>query len=420
MVRCRATDWDFIVTRAELNGFVVIADDGEVKVHAPALAASALTLTYGATLMELEAEQHAGKQLDTVASAALDHGNQEMLEESGTDPGASGPGNLTPGDLSAVLAQPISLRHAGALASQELKSWADARLLRSRFAQVIGRARCQGIATIKPGATITLAGVGDRFNGDVYVAGVHHDISLRNWETSVQLGLSDAWLSERGELSDVPAAGLVPAVPGLQIGLVTQLESDPDGADRIQVVMPAIDPQQDGIWARVATLDAGDQRGAFFRPEIGDEVVLGFLDGDPRHPIVLGQLHSSNKPAPLPASDDNHEKAFVTRSGMRVHFNDDTIVMTLDTPAGNSICLSEDDGAIKIVDQNQNSFVFDAEGIALESAKDFKVKASGDITLEGTNVTIKASAQLKAEGTSGAEVSSGGNAVLKGTLVQIN
>jgi uncharacterized protein involved in type VI secretion and phage assembly len=48
---------------------------------------------------------------------------------------------------------------------------------------------------------------------------------------------------------------------------VTKLEADPDGEDRIQVRLPILDAQADGIWARVSSLDAGENRGFFFRPE---------------------------------------------------------------------------------------------------------------------------------------------------------
>jgi hypothetical protein len=61
-----------------------------------------------------------------------------------------------------------------------------------------------------------------------------------------------------------------------------------------------------------------------------------------------------------------------------------------------------------------------SDGITIESAKDLILKASGDVSIEGTGVEVKASAQLKAEGSAGAEVSSGGQTVISGSLVQIN
>lgn len=95
------------------------------------------------------------------------------------------------------------------------------------------------------------------------------------------------------------ASGLLPAVKGLQIGVVVQLEQYPNGDDRVRVRMPLVDNEDNGVWARVATLDAGENRGSFFRPEMGDEVVLGFLNDDPRDPVILGMLNSSSETADM-------------------------------------------------------------------------------------------------------------------------
>ena len=86
---------------------------------------------------------------------------------------------------------------------------------------------------------------------------------------------------------------MLPAANGLQIGVVTALEDDPQGDDRIKCRLPMVGAGEEGLWARLATLDAGDGRGTYFRPEIGDEVVVGFLDDDPRNPVILGMCHSS-------------------------------------------------------------------------------------------------------------------------------
>ena len=131
-------------------------------------------------------------------------------------------------------------------------------------------------------------------------------------------------------------------------------------------------------------------------------------------------LHSSAKPAPLSATDDNHEKGFVTRSGMKMLFNDDKIAYTLETPAGKKVILDEDAGVITIEDENSNVFTLDSDGITMESAGDINIKASGDLNLEGANINIKAQSQLTAEGSSGAEISSGAVTVIKGSQVQIN
>ena len=235
-----------------------------------------------------------------------------------------------------------------------------------------------------------------------------------------QFGLNPTWFSETYDISEMPGSGIMPAISGLHVGVTTQLESDPEGEDRILVQIPIIDNEEQGIWARIAALDAGENRGSFFRPEVGDEVIVGFINDDPNDAVILGMLNSSVKPAPLTAADDNHEKGFVTRSGMKMIFNDDKISYTLETPAGKKLILDEDAGTISVEDEHKNVLTLDDKGITLESAGDINIKASGDVNMEGTNVNVKASAQLKAEGSSGAEVSSGAITVIKGSQVQIN
>jgi uncharacterized protein involved in type VI secretion and phage assembly len=148
--------------------------------------------------------------------------------------------------------------------------------------------------------------------------------------------------------------------------------------------------------------------------------VVGFLNEDPRDAVILGMVNSSSKPAPLPGSDDNHEKGFVTRSGMKMIFNDDKVSFTLETPGGNKLTVSDDEGSIVLEDQNGNKIEMTSDGITLDSAKDIILKAAGDVKVDGVNVEIKASAEMKAEGSAGTELSSSATTKVKGSLVQIN
>ena len=314
----------------------------------------------------------------------------------------------------------LELKHGGLVSEQELQAWADAAAVKSSLSKIRGRVRCQGFSEIKPGDTIDLEGVGDRFYGNMFVSGVAHQFADNQWTTDIHVGLSPDWFSQSEKIIDRKASGLLPGINGLQIGVVSDLE-DPDGEDRVKVKLPIINPGAEGVWSRMASLDAGDNRGAYFRPEIDDEVVVGFLNDDPRDPIVLGMLNSSAKPAPITGSNDNHEKGFVTRSEMKVIFNDDEVSTTIETPNGNKIVLSDQDGGIFIEDENGNKMEMTSSGILIESASDMTIKAAGEITVEsGTNMTLTAGAQFKAEGSAGAELSSGAIAVVSGSLVQIN
>lgn len=429
VVQYNATDWDFLLCRAEANGQVVAVNDGKISIAQPATGAEPiLKVQYGATILELDAELDARIQSKGLKAWSWNASEQELIEAEASEPSVPASGNLSFEDLAGVIHDDIDeIRHEGKLSQPELQAWADARLMKERLAKVRGRARFQGFAALLPGQIIELTGVGDRFEGMMYVSGVRHTVAGGNWETDVQLGINPALFVDHFNLRPLPAAGLIPGTAGLQTGVVTALENDPDGEDRIKVRLPLISPSEEGIWARLATLDAGNERGTFFRPEIGDEVVLGFLADDPRHPVVLGMLHSSAKPAPEPASDNNDLKGYVSRSKMKLSFDDDKKIMLWETPAGNKIALSEEETAIFIEDQNGNKIRLDDNGITIESAKDLTIKASGDIKMEGNNIDIKAQMALTAAGNSSAEIS-GANMTVKGSastviqggVVQIN
>lgn len=429
VVQYEASDWDFLLCRAEANGMVVKVEDSKIIVTPPALSGQpVLTVKYGATLLELDAEIDARWQSKGMKAESWDPSGQALVSTDAAEPATTDNGNLSTDDLAGVIGgDPHRLRHSGKLGEPELKAWADGRLLKERLAKVRGRAKFQGFAGIMPDQVIEVAGIGERFEGQLYVSGVRHSFAKGNWETDAQLGLSTELFAETYHLRPLPAAGLLPAVSGLQIGVVTVLENDPDGEDRIKVRLPLISDAEEGLWARLVTLDAGQDRGTFFRPEIGDEVVVGFLNDDPRHPLVLGMCHSSAKPAPEPPSDKNHHKGYVSREKLQLTFDDENKVITLETPGGNKIVLSEQDQGITLEDQNGNKIKLDNSGISIESSKDLKLKASKDLAMQGTNAEIKAQSGFKASGNASAEISGASatlqgsaNAVIKGGIVQIN
>jgi Rhs element Vgr protein len=429
LVQHHCTDWDFILSRAEVNGRLVIADDGTVQVKKPDVSQeAALQVSYGSSLLEFEAEMDARTQWKSVEAKAWDYSNQGMFEHISDSAPISEPGNINGAELAeAVSPDKLQLRHSGQLLESELQQWTDAAMLKSRLAKICGRAKFLGFADIKPGQTIELQGVGNRFNGKAYVSAVRHNVGNGAWDTHVQFGLQPRWFHQSEDILDAPAAGLLPAIHGLQVGKVVQLQNDPDGEDRILVRLPIIDNAARGIWARVASLDAGSDRGAFFRPEIDDEVIVGFVNDDPRDAIVLGMLHSSAKPAPITAQDVNHEKGFTTRSQMRIHFHDQTKTITIDTPAGNSIKIDEAAMSIIIQDQNGNKINLSPLGIDLDSPQNVNIKAGINLSLSagaalsigGTQISASAQGPVSLSGAS-AKLAGSGITEITGSLVKIN
>lgn len=422
LVQYNVSDWDFCVIRAQANGKVLVVDDGKISVKKPDASLTEVeTVSFGATMLDFDAEMDARNQFQKVTSYGWNAADQELLKMEASDPAVTLNGNVSYDDLSSVIGlSNLELKNGGTAPDVALQAWADAKTLFNQFSKTRGRVKFQGIPAVKPNTTLKLEGVGDRFNGKVYVSAVRHQIAGGDWTVDAQFGIDPNWFSETVEINDAPAAGLLAAVQGLQIGIVTQLENDPAGENRILVRMPIISGDEQGIWARVSTLDAGDQRGSFFLPEIGDEVIVGFINSDPDHPVVLGMMNSSAKAAPLTAADANNEKGFTTRSKMKFIFNDDKKSVILETPAGKKITVDEDAGVIKLEDENSNTITMNPDGIKMESGKDIILKATGDVKIDGVNITITASAQFKASGNAGAELSTGAIAVVKGSMVQIN
>ncbi len=436
LVQHRSTDWDFIRARARANGKLITVIDHEFKVAAPEFNQDpAVTLTYGADVTELDLEMDARFQADTLMARAWQQADQEVSEAEAEEPPALEQGNLPPADLAeAAGARGEEIYDAGFVDESALQKWADARLLLQRMSRIVGRVRFSGNHEVQPGMTAELKGFGERFNGKAFVSGVRHELFDGGWETDVQLGLSKSLFQETSNY--IPLTELVPAMGGLHMGKVLQLQDDPDDAGRILVHLPMITPEGSGVWARQATPDAGDMRGFVWRPEIKDEVVVGFLGGDPGSAVVLGSLHSGANPAPIDASDDNHEKGYVSRSEMRFHFDDDKKIITLETPGGHQLFLDEDDSSIRITELNGNTLVMNSDGVAIDSPGDFKVTcsgnatmeaggnieltASGDLTATGTNVTGEASAAATVKGSASAELSSGGQTKVEGSVVMIN
>jgi len=417
----QASDWDFAVLRSERIGQLLSAEpDGLRMFHAEPTAAPGLDLEYGINLFSFNLELDAADQAEQVEVGAWNPADQALIEGDAAAEDVPGPGNLSGGDLADVSDLKLQPRHPGMRDQAELDEWADAEMLRRRLAAIIGSVEAQGSAALRPGATVRLKGMGARFNGTAFVSGLRHALVRGDWRTHIQVGLDPRFHNERHEVSAPPAAGLAPAISGLQVGIVSQLEGDPAGEERVAVRLATETETSEPIWARVMAVGGGPERGLIMLPEVGDECLLGFLDGDPRDPILLGGLYSSAAASPIRFADDNHRKGTRSRAGMQILFDDDDVAVALDTPAGRHVTLSDGAAAITLQDDVGNTVTLDDDGITLATSGDLVLRAGGDITLEGRNVKASARAQADLEGAAGASLTSSSQTVVKGAVVMIN
>ncbi len=388
MVQYYCTDWDFILSRADVNGLWVLADDGKIKVEEPNLKGSPKhSFEYGINdIYEFEMEADIRHQYTSVESTAWDVKTQNLLPPLKAKKVSLTQGNLKGEQLAKTIgADNYQLMTSGQFDDLEMQAWADAKLFKSRLSILKGRFKVPGFADIKPGDIMKVAGISQRFNGQTLVTAIRHQVNTQGWQTDVQFGLSaDFFAQQNNNIIDTPAAGLVPAIHGLQIGIVDKFEQDPDKQFRVKVRIPSI--ETDGVvWARLASVESGNKRGIFFRPEPGDEVILGFINDDPRQAIILGAVHSEKNALPpdFKVTQENYKKGMVTKEGLKIIFDDETKSIEIRTAKGNIIKLSEQDKRIELVDENGNTMTMNDQGVQIKSSK--------DIEIEGKNITIKGS-----------------------------
>ncbi len=462
LVQHYCTDWDFMLSRAELNGLVVNVDAGTVNVVKPGFSEEAvLKVTYGFDMLQFDGELNAVSQFKQVKGASWDMSQQKVAESTSSNPSVNEQGNLTSTTLADVVGlSDVNLQSGAGIPTDVLKSWADAQMQKSWMNKVTGIIVFQGSEKAKAGSIIELAGVGERLNGKAFISKVEHEISDGNWKTTAEMGMPEEWYAEKSDIVAPSASGLLPGINGLTIGTVSKLDGDPDTEFRIQVKLPMIDSSSNGIWARLGTFAGNSGTGSIFIPSVGDEVVVGFVNDDPGYPIVLGALYSSkNKPAAdLEGNDfsmtsDNYRRAIVTPVKNRIEFDDEKKIITIATPGGNKCTIDDDAKGVTVEDQNSNKVVLNedgitlqdksgnkivmsSDGITLDSAKDVVLKAAqnikqtatSNINVEATqNVEVKglqisqtANTSFTAKGNASAELSASGNTTIKGAMVMIN
>ena len=196
-------------------------------------------------------------------------------------------------------------------------------------------------------------------------------------------------------------------IDGVVIARVTN-NQDPDNMHRVKVEFPWLSEQSESHWARIATLMTGNDRGAYFLPEVGDEVLVAFEHGDIHHPFVLGGLWNGvDKPPETNSDGKNNRRLFKSRSGHK-------------------IILDDKDGSekIEIIDKTgKNMITVDSakNTITISSEKDIELLAkNGKIRLECMQLETKSSTTTKIEAGASMDLKASANLVVKGAIVQIN
>lgn len=158
---------------------------------------------------------------------------------------------------------------------------------------------------------------------------------------------------------------------------------DPDQLTRVQVRLINFDniPNQDApIWARVAVPFAGNNRGAFLLPDVGDEVLIAFVNGDSRLPVVVGGLWNGKQTAPETIGSDNIDRwSIVSKAGSRiaiVETSPATATISFETPNGVIGTLTDNSGGEIEFSASGSTITLNAQGISLQTSARVTVQAS--------------------------------------------
>ncbi len=194
---------------------------------------------------------------------------------------------------------------------------------------------------------------------------------------------------------------------GVVTGIVVN-NKDPEKMGRVKVKIPRISGDEESNWARIVSFMGGRERGAFFLPEVDDEVLVAFEYGNINMPYIIGSLwNGKDKPPEQNADGKNNIRVIKSRSGHIIKLDD-----------------TENNEKIEIVDKTEkNKIIIDTKNnkISIKSDKDIELSApNGKITLEAKDIQTKSSVSTKIEANSGIDIKASGNMNIKGAMVNLN
>lgn len=191
---------------------------------------------------------------------------------------------------------------------------------------------------------------------------------------------------------------------GVVSGIVIN-NKDPEKMGRVKVKIPRISGDEESNWARVAAFMAGKERGAFFLPEVDDEVLVAFEYGDINMPYIIGSLwNGEDKPPEQNTDGKNNIRIIRSRSGHVIKLDD-----------------TENNEKIEIIDKTEkNMIIIEKNKISIKSDKDIELSApNGKVIINAKDIEVSSTASTKIQANSSIEAKAKGNMELSGAMLDI-
>ncbi|WP_158887983.1 VgrG-related protein [Amycolatopsis anabasis] len=433
--QANVTDWEFLQALAAEHGAVVRVDDqGRLDFTEPDPASKApsprssarlnpLVLQYGENLLSLRAVLSTAEQVDSVTVRGWDVTTKRPVV-------ARARAATSKTVLAGMSSGQSSHRFGGAgellvtdgayrtQAEVDTAAKAQATAASAGFGEV--EAVCEGNPHLRAGVPVALANVGPSFSGRYTASASHHVFEPGNgYRTTVTVsGGEDRSVAGLA----APAAPEPPRIPGLAIGVVTDVKETPArGRGWVKLRFPWLSDDYVTDWVRTVQL-GGARGGGVFSPDVNDEVLVGFEQGLLDKPYVLGGLYNgvdlpSPHDVPLvdPTSGRVNRRSFATRSGDRVEL--------LDARGGpRGVRLRSGDGKLEVnLDRQGTSVIVHSDGtVQIEAARNVQITGrgvvvdagAGDLALRGRTVSVS--------GRAGVSIDGGTSASVRAAIVRIN
>ena len=442
------TDYAFLSRRAAALGFRWWIDGSTLCFKDVESPDEMATLTQGDNLLSFKVRMSSSDSASAVEVRAWDAESQAAIIGTSTPEATRSEGLASDAPAAAdVATKSASFGTAQRFATQTLPDAVAADALATSIGRraVSSQVRLRGVAAgdprLAPGEAVELAEIGSQLSGVYTLTKVEHVLAGDGpYRTRfVCEGIDPTDLVEL--LRTTPDMGSRPTA-GLVVGKVTAINDDAQPG-RIKVQLPTLSDEDESAWARLAAPGAGNQRGLQVMPEIHDEVIVGFEQGDPLRPVILGGLWSTPNPPPLDnatavVNDKVTVRAFHSFNGHRVEIKDDQSggndnSITIELAGGKGLIEVTEAGGVSITTPQDVKITADGD-IALKATGDLslaganiKLAADSELTLEGVNIEAKATAKfaveglsVEAKGSASLNLEAGGVAQVKGAMVQLN
>ena len=449
------TDWEFLNKLAGEIGYEVLVKDGKFDFRKPQVAGNAptaggpadtnpLVLKMGTDLLRFRSVVTSAEQVKEVQVRGWDLAEKKALTANA--PAATKSAvlpTIDPAKIANAFGDPVFVSSTTAYRSQsevDAAAGALAEQIAGAFAEFEGVAR--GNPKLRANAAISVESIGAPFEGKYTITTSRHRYDPSTGYTTAFAVTGRQERSLFG-LTSGPSAGT--RAPGPVIALVSD-SNDPDKQGRVKLTYPWLSDTYVSDWARTVQPGAGKDRGAVVVPEVGDEVLVVFEQGDIARPYVLGGLWNGKDTPPTGKPDliDSgsgavNRRSVVSRLGHRIDLldeggktegisvttKDDKLVLKLDqvdtkiTVHSDGTILIEGKQGI-VIDAAQAKMEFKAGEISMKANTGVKINGGSSVDVEASGSVKVKGANVNMEGQAGATLKASGMTTIQGSLVKIN